>query len=187
MFQSPPERRHPERSASQIYRTIDGFMARSRRTPAVLDGRCSSELSGHRLQGKLKKSQPPTGAHPDFLLRGTHQRPRAAFRKESRMKVASATNLYRKSGVAQWRACPACSGVPRERSRRGSDVSCTDPGYSTSTRGTRALIAHSTSHGMLPVRSARSHASIECAPWLPSSTASSPIATPGMPVTSTMV
>ena len=28
--------------------------ARSRRTPAMLVGRCSSELSGHKLQGKLK-------------------------------------------------------------------------------------------------------------------------------------
>jgi hypothetical protein len=27
----------------------------------------------------------------------------AAFRKESRMKVANATNLHRKSGGAQWR------------------------------------------------------------------------------------
>ena len=29
-------------------------MARSRRTPAMLVGRCSSQLSGHSLQGKLK-------------------------------------------------------------------------------------------------------------------------------------
>ena len=28
----------------------------------MLVGRCSSELSGHRLQGKLKKSQPPSAA-----------------------------------------------------------------------------------------------------------------------------
>jgi hypothetical protein len=62
VFQSPPETRHPERSASQIYRITEGFMARSRRTPAMLVGRCSSELSGHRLQGKLKKSQPLSGA-----------------------------------------------------------------------------------------------------------------------------
>jgi len=43
----------------------------------------------------------PTGAHPDFLLRGTHQRPTcAAFSKESRMKLANATKFDRKSGVA---------------------------------------------------------------------------------------
>ena len=30
------------------------FMARSRRTPAMLVGRCSSELSGHQLQGSRK-------------------------------------------------------------------------------------------------------------------------------------
>jgi len=29
----------------------------------------------------------------------------AAFRKESRMKFANATKLYRKSGVAEWRIC----------------------------------------------------------------------------------
>src|ERR1700722_14474490 len=29
-FQFPPKKRHPERSASQIYRITDGFMARSR-------------------------------------------------------------------------------------------------------------------------------------------------------------
>src|SRR5271170_7493070 len=53
-FSPPPKRRYPERSASQIYRITEGFMARSRRTPAMLVGRCSSQLSGHRLQGKLK-------------------------------------------------------------------------------------------------------------------------------------
>ena len=34
----------------------------------MLVGRCSSELSGHRLQGELKKSQPPSAAV--FLLVG---------------------------------------------------------------------------------------------------------------------
>jgi hypothetical protein len=43
-------------------------------------------------------------AHSDFLLRGPHQRPRVRLSvKESRMKLANATNLDRKSGVAQWR------------------------------------------------------------------------------------
>src|ERR1700722_19360839 len=42
-FQSPRKRRHPERSASQIYRITQGFMARSRRTPAMFVRRCSSE------------------------------------------------------------------------------------------------------------------------------------------------
>jgi hypothetical protein len=62
VFQSHPKRRHPERSASRIYRITERFMARSRRAcpersrgnPAMLVGRCSSELSGHRLQGNLK-------------------------------------------------------------------------------------------------------------------------------------
>ena len=44
------------------------FMARSRRTPAMLVGRCSSELSGHRLQGKSKKSQPLSEAPHRFIV-----------------------------------------------------------------------------------------------------------------------
>ena len=40
----------------------------------------------------------PTGADPDFLLRGLRQKACAAFRKESRMKRANATNPDRKSG-----------------------------------------------------------------------------------------
>ncbi len=43
-----------------------------------------------------------TEANPDFLLRGPHQRPRMRLSvKESRMKLANATNLHRKSGVTQ--------------------------------------------------------------------------------------
>src|SRR5580704_19362988 len=37
-------------------------MARSRRTPAMLVGRCSSQLSSHKLQAKSKKSQAPSEA-----------------------------------------------------------------------------------------------------------------------------
>ncbi len=47
-FSTPPQDRHPERSASQIYRIMEGSMARSQRTPAMLVDKCSSELSGHR-------------------------------------------------------------------------------------------------------------------------------------------
>ncbi len=61
-FSTPPQSRHPERSASEIDRITEGFMARSRRTPAMLVARCSSKLSGRKLQGKLKKLQAPTGA-----------------------------------------------------------------------------------------------------------------------------
>ena len=39
-----------------------GFMARSRRTPAMLVGRCFWELSDRKLQRKIKKSQPPSEA-----------------------------------------------------------------------------------------------------------------------------
>jgi len=62
VFQFPPKRRHPERSASQIYRIAEGLWRGveepvpnvAEGTPAMLIGRCSSKLSGHRLQVKLK-------------------------------------------------------------------------------------------------------------------------------------
>jgi hypothetical protein len=41
-----------------------------------------------------------TGAYPDFLLAAPDRTACAAFIKESRMKLASATNFYRKSGAA---------------------------------------------------------------------------------------
>jgi hypothetical protein len=44
----------------------------------------------------------PTGADPDFLHRGPLKATYAAF-SESRTKFANATNLDRKSGVAQGR------------------------------------------------------------------------------------
>ena len=69
VLQSPPKRRHPERSASQIYPITEGFMARSRRAcPERGRGNpgdaCWQMLSGAlrpQTTRKLKKSQPPTG------------------------------------------------------------------------------------------------------------------------------
>jgi hypothetical protein len=51
----------------------------------------------------LNKFVISTGAHPDFLLTALDITTCAAFIKESRMKLTSATNLNRKSGVAEWR------------------------------------------------------------------------------------
>jgi hypothetical protein len=45
-----PQNRHPERSASQIYRVIRRLVARSRRTPTVLSYPCYSELFNHRAR-----------------------------------------------------------------------------------------------------------------------------------------
>jgi hypothetical protein len=42
--------------------------------------------------------------YPDFLHGAPPTAACAAFIKESRMKLTSATNLDRKSGAAQWRA-----------------------------------------------------------------------------------
>ena len=73
-------------------------------TPAMLVGRCFWELSDRKLQRKIKKSQPPTGAYPDFLPGSTGQSRVYAFLfKERPMRSVNATNLHRKSGVAQWR------------------------------------------------------------------------------------
>jgi hypothetical protein len=58
----PPQSRHPERSAARIYRITDGLWRAVEGPPAMLVGRCSSELSSHKLQAKSKKSQAPTGA-----------------------------------------------------------------------------------------------------------------------------
>ena len=47
---------------------------------------------------------PWAGANPDFLLSGPHQDPwMRVYAKESRMQLASATNIDKKSGVAPWR------------------------------------------------------------------------------------
>jgi hypothetical protein len=55
---SPPQNRHPERSASQIYRkqralwrgVEEPVLSEAEGTPAMLVGRCASELSGRKLQ-----------------------------------------------------------------------------------------------------------------------------------------
>jgi hypothetical protein len=69
----------------------------------MLVGRCSSPLSGHENDEKSEKSQPPTGANLDFLPRNTGQAAYAPSFKKRRMMFANATNLYRKSGVAERR------------------------------------------------------------------------------------
>jgi hypothetical protein len=61
VFSKFPQSRHPERSASQVYR-LTGFLARSRRTPKTLVCRCSSELSGHKNLREIKKV---TGSRDD--------------------------------------------------------------------------------------------------------------------------
>ena len=102
-FQSPQKRRHPERSASQIYRITEAFMARSRRTPAMLVGRCSSQLSSHRLQGNLKSHS--LRAKPRDLL--FVNRP-LMHRERTRLPFCHSDR-----SEAKWRVCP-------ERSRRGT-------------------------------------------------------------------
>ena len=66
-FQFLPERRHPERSASQIYRISESLWREVEGPRRCFLGRCSSGLSGHELQGKLKKSQPLSGAPHRFI------------------------------------------------------------------------------------------------------------------------
>src|SRR5580704_19701059 len=80
-------------------------MARSRRTPAMLVGRCSSELSSHKLQAKSKKSQAP-------CVHGFPVSPLSAaplmwvLPKENHMHLTEAATLDRKSGEAEGSAVP---------------------------------------------------------------------------------
>jgi hypothetical protein len=69
----------------------------------MLVGRCSRELSDRKLQRKIKKSQTPTAANPDFLPRSARQGHVCLSLKERRMRSASAIKVHRKSGVAEWR------------------------------------------------------------------------------------
>ncbi len=66
-----------------------GFMARSRRTPAMLVGRCSLELSGHRPQGELKKSQPPSEAD---LSRRAVEGSAVSFHRQPKPKESPLSN-----------------------------------------------------------------------------------------------
>jgi hypothetical protein len=107
-----------------------GFIARSRRTSAMLVGRCSSEFSGHKLHSK-QKSHKLRGSRgicssadlswKCFSTERTRISCRAvldsatcaAFVKESRIKIANVTKLNRKSGVAEWRDLRFLFGSPQ--------------------------------------------------------------------------
>jgi hypothetical protein len=101
VFRTPPDvlqpawqNRHPERSASHICRITAGLMARSRRTSALLVGRCSSELSGRKLHRTTKKvtSSDRSGAEGPAVLRTTPGK--SAFRLLYRQqKLASSVIL----------------------------------------------------------------------------------------------
>src|SRR5882757_8268829 len=68
MFLELPHDRHPERSASRIYRLTEGLqrvveepvLSVAEGTPRMLVGRCSSQLSGHQNNRRNQKSQPPS-------------------------------------------------------------------------------------------------------------------------------
>src|SRR5712675_1825194 len=63
MFLELPHDRHPERSASRIYRLTEGLqrvveepvLSEAEGTPRMLVGRCSSQLSGHQNDEKNQK------------------------------------------------------------------------------------------------------------------------------------
>ena len=105
-MQAPKQSRHPERSASQIYRITEGFMARSRRTPAIFIGRCFWELSGRKLQRTIKKSQTPSA--PGFPLLSSHQCRLCG----SSQREPHAVDRTRNSRQEIWgsRPVPACRG-----------------------------------------------------------------------------
>jgi hypothetical protein len=63
-FSKLPQDRHPERSASRIYRLTEGLqrvveelvLSVAEGTPRMLVGRCSSQLSGRQNNGRNQKS-----------------------------------------------------------------------------------------------------------------------------------
>jgi hypothetical protein len=80
-------------------------MARSRRTSALLVGRCSSELSGHKLQRKLKIHR--LRAYPDFPVSRSQQRTHMVLHKENHMQSTEAATLDKNPGKPTCSACPA--------------------------------------------------------------------------------
>ena len=111
----------------------EGFIARSRRTSAMLVGRCYSELSGH----KHKKSQPPSEAD---LSRRTVEEPAVRLSAVPHFQSSHTSHFvilracdFFLSAFAHPTRCfqpppqdchPACPGMPCERSpKRGNSVS----------------------------------------------------------------
>ena len=69
----------------------------------MLVGRCSSELSSHRLRGKLKKSQPPSEA-VDLQFRGPLlETPNTVLKQNCHLACPGPP--WDRS-VALWRDCP---------------------------------------------------------------------------------
>ena len=66
----------------------------------MLVGRCSWELSGRKLQRKIKSHKLRPERTRISCLAALDEAACAPFRKEGRMKSDNATNVHRKSGVA---------------------------------------------------------------------------------------
>ena len=83
LFSTSNKTRHPERSAALIYRMAGGLWrgieepvpSVAEGTPAMLVGRCSSELSNHELEAKLAKSQASSEAEGYAVRRTRLERP----------------------------------------------------------------------------------------------------------------
>jgi hypothetical protein len=71
MFFTPPQSRHPERSAAQNYRHNGQLMRGVEGPRRRLLADVSSELSSHELRAKLKKSQAPSAAEGSAVLRAS--------------------------------------------------------------------------------------------------------------------
>ena len=74
----------------------------------MLVGRCSSQLSSHKLQAKLKKSQAPSvpGFPTSPLSPATTY---VVLLKKNHMQLTEAVTLEGNSGK---RTCPVCPGLP---------------------------------------------------------------------------
>jgi hypothetical protein len=106
---NPSQIRHPERSAAQICRITnalrraveDPVPSVAEGTPAMLVGRCSSELSNHNLQSNIEKSQPPAGAYPDFLPHCTGQSHVCALRESIQTDRVSPSELKERRALCR--------------------------------------------------------------------------------------
>jgi hypothetical protein len=123
-FSELPQDRHPERSASRIYRLTEGLQRVVEGPRGCLLADALHSFPATKTMREIKKSQPPSEAEgsavprsfrgnvfrrsvPGFpaSLHWTRQCMRLSL-KERRMMFDNASNFYRKSGVAEWRDLP---------------------------------------------------------------------------------
>jgi hypothetical protein len=101
-----PQGRHPERSASQIYRLTEGSWRAVEGPRRCLLADALHSFPATKIMKEIKKVTASDRSVPGFpTTRQSSTTTCAAFRRESRIHFANATSLNRKSGGAQWSCC----------------------------------------------------------------------------------